>query len=279
MKKPSGKLLLEALCNLFCSSKSNMVQYLIGSSGNLFETSQSHRNLLDLVEKMIELSSNILDANNVYSGVELLLLDNRLVLSLIDLLNSIQSNIFFKLKTCLSKLYSQPESQVYENATRFVLDYAGLLIEKSRYLIEKNTSSSPSNSFLIDCFFTKLVYNFILWLSETLYLFKLSMASKFTKIFISFYELAKLLQKRAKVLEFILFYIMALYITISFFLKIEESEKCLKTWTFDSKNKCSIFDLVINYSFPLATRFVIEFDPSSVLVFSESSTEYGYEIK
>lgn len=199
LKKPSGKLLLEALCNLFCSSKSNMVQYLIGSSGNLFETSQSHRNLLDLVEKMIELSSNILDANNVYSGVELLLLDNRLVLSLIDLLNSIQSNIFFKLKTCLSKLYSQPESQVYENATRFVLDYAGLLIEKSRYLIEKNTSSSPSNSFLIDCFFTKLVYNFILWLSETLYLFKLSMASKFTKIFISFYELAKLLQKRAKV--------------------------------------------------------------------------------
>lgn len=184
LNKPSGKLLFEALCNLFCSnSKSNMVAYLMGGN-NCFETRDSHISLLSLIEKMIRLSSS-LDLSGGGSTEDSL--ENRLIQSLIGLLNSIQSSLLFKVKECGSEKKQVSVNLCGDNAAVFVHDYADFLIKKSQYLLSRHTATS----FLLNCFFSKLVYNFILWLGEIPSFIKLNMATKFTEILISFYDLSK----------------------------------------------------------------------------------------
>lgn len=252
LKKTSGKLLFEAFCNLFCLNRSNMVQYLIkGSSRNssqrssstvIFETSDSHKPIIELVEKMLSLSANLEEGE----------LENRLIVSLVDLLDSIQSNLLYKVRESLAA----QSSRHARTATQFVDDYARLLIDKSREFIQRRRNTNEIGFFL-NYLFTKLVYNFVLWLNEILGLLKLTSSVKFTNILISLFELVKSLNS-----------IIPSPLTAS-----DSVEKCLRTWTFNSKHKNQIFDLIVNYNYPLANRFVIDFEPTSTLAFSESSPE------
>lgn len=193
LSKPSGKLLFEALCNLFSSNRSNMVQYLIGGrtgasskrqSSFIFDTTDLQKPLIELVEKMLRLSASLDDSGSSSINREL---ENRLIASLIDLLDSIQSNLFYKVRQTLVKTTT---AHVHHTSTRFVHDYARLLIDKSeQFLTRFSNSSRTEMSFFLQHFFTKLVHNFVLWLNEILPLFKLATSTTFTSILISFYEL------------------------------------------------------------------------------------------
>lgn len=193
LSKPSGKLLFEALCNLFSSNRSNMVQYLIGDrtgtssqrqSSFVFDTTDSLKPLIELVEKILRLSANLDDNSSDSINREL---ENRLIASLIDLLDSIQSNLFYKVRQTLAKTTT---AHVHQTSTRFVHDYARLLIDKGEEFLTKFSKSSRTEmSFSLQHFFTKLVHNFVLWLNEILPLFKLATSVTFTSILISFYQL------------------------------------------------------------------------------------------
>lgn len=62
-------------------------------------------------------------------------------------------------------------------------------------------------------------------------------------------------------------------ITISFLFKPAEEEKVLKTWTFNSKLRSHQSDIQIDYTYPMATRFVIEFDSNCHLSTSVASID------
>jgi hypothetical protein len=49
----------------------------------------------------------------------------------------------------------------------------------------------------------------------------------------------------------------------------------LKSWTFNSKSRSTIFDLNLDYSYPLASKFIIIFDSNSLLSSAnENNSEY-----
>lgn len=53
-----------------------------------------------------------------------------------------------------------------------------------------------------------------------------------------------------------------------------KEEKLLKTWNFNSKTKSTLFEINVDYSYPLANKFIIEFDPNSLLsMTNENSSE------
>lgn len=194
LSKSSGKLLFEAFCNLFCSNRSNMIQHLVGAGRSVFEAKDSHKSVLELIEKIIELSFKL---NEQVVQVETTgEVANKLIVSLVDLLNSIQSNLFFKAKECLStsrRHYLDETSREYENNLNGFLEaYVRLLIAKSRLLLMSTNNAKEKNTILhLKCFFNKLLYNLVLWLSEIFGMLKLTLATKFVQMLIELHELVK----------------------------------------------------------------------------------------
>ena len=261
LKRPSTKLLLEAFCNLFCSNKSNLIQHF-NKSPNMFDNSNDCKKIISLIDKIIRLylniNSNITEVEQENS-INSITKQNCLIMSLNNLLNSIQSHIFYSIKEQLNKLSENSElnvldSQIGANLKNFVVSYSKLLIEKCNQIIDLNERGSnlvKSNQ----TFFTKIIYHFILWLNEIFNKLDLITSTYIFEILIDFHTtLAKLEM-------------------IFDGDKSEEIEKTLKTWVFNSKLKSTITDVITDYSYPLANRFVIEFDPNSNLATSENNSE------
>jgi hypothetical protein len=183
LSKASGKLLFEAFCSLFCSNKTNIIQHLITEGKSVFDSCLDLRKILELLEKMIRLSFRLNESASVHLD------ERKLVTSLVDLIDSIQSSLFYNMRECLLKsnnsaaAYDQPESSV-ANLLNFLQDYTKLLVAKSEILFKSSTKLN--SAFNMKNFFTKLVYNFILWLAEIFPLLTCSVCTSFIQVLIHF---------------------------------------------------------------------------------------------
>jgi hypothetical protein len=93
-------------------------------------------------------------------------------------------------------------------------------------------------------FSTKVMYTFVLWLSELFPALDLPTCCTLVESLVAFHH--AILQAEKFVEEE----------------RPAEEEKVLRTWKFNSKLHNNQSDIHIAYSYPMATRFVIEFDPT-----------------
>jgi len=257
LKRPSTKLLFEAFCNLFCSNKSNLIQHL-NKSSKMFDDSNDCKKMINLIEQIMNLSF-VLNENSSKEQLENTSdQQDNLISALNNLLISMQSFLFYTIKEQLSKL-DKTNSKIEINIKNFVIEYTLLLMKKSTQIINK--FSTTSSDTFDDKKFRKsynlsMFYNFVLWLIEIFNKLDLVTCTNLVETLIDFYkEIEEIIQKAYKND------------------KHEETEKVLKTWTFNSKTKSSMSDVSIDYNYPLANRFIIEFDASSNLINSDPVSE------
>jgi hypothetical protein len=257
LKRPSTKLLFEAFCNLFCSNKSNLIQHL-NKSSKMFDDSNDCKKMINLIEQIMNLSF-VLNENSSKEQLENTSdQQDNLISALNNLIISMQSFLFYTIKEQLSKL-DKTNSKIEINIKNFVIEYTLLLMKKSTQILHK--FSSTSSEAFDDKKFRKfynlsMFYNFVLWLIEIFNKLDLVTCTNLVETLIDFYkEIEEIIQKAYKND------------------KHEETEKVLKTWTFNSKTKSSMSDVSIDYNYPLANRFIIEFDSSSNLLNSDPVSE------
>ena len=185
----STHFLFEAFCNLYCLNKSLLLKYLLNDATNMFESLSCCTEALNFVDKLITFSFFLTDSLHRLNE------ENKLINALNDLLNSIQSNIFYNVKEHLARFETQraaaadavmssatakTNSLVEANIQTFLLDYARLIIAKSNQLISKLLEKrkhfdsinvlklfvTPAETLKLKNFLNKTVNNFVLWLSE-----------------------------------------------------------------------------------------------------------------
>jgi hypothetical protein len=194
----STQLLFEAFCNLYCINKSLLLKHLINDSVNMFESWDRCNEAICFVDKLIKFSFFLNDSLNSTNVTKSSQNDtNKLINAVNDLLNSIQSSIFFTIQSQLIKLETLKSaangateiSKIETNIQNFLINYTNLIYEKSNFVINKiqekrktaecltqqqvpigSKLHSPIAN-LIEClklknFLNKTVYNFVLWLSE-----------------------------------------------------------------------------------------------------------------
>lgn len=195
----STQLLFEAFCNLFCMDKYSLVKYLINNSENLFETSDSCNETINFIDKLIKFGFFLNRSKET---------DDKLIIALNELLNSIQSNIFFCMKEQLVLLKSSNSENstntankshsdvdlVENNIKKFLLDYSNLVVEKGTHIINSilendKTNISFKDNLRLKNYLTKIIYNFVLWLSELFNQLDLSVCTKINRILIHFHHL------------------------------------------------------------------------------------------
>lgn len=253
-QKTSTKLIFEAFCNLFCTNKTNLIQNLLTTnSTNMFESESDCSKIIDLIDKIIRMGF-FLNGNEKVDNTEEINQQDRLLNALNELLNSIQSHLYYNIKESLDKMNSK--SVISLNINSFVTTYAQLLIEKCKEII----NLVLNNQFMIEKFqnfLNKIIYNFVLWLTEIFNQLDTNTCTNLVEILIDFHKLFLKIQGSLDQDD----------------LESTENEKVLKTWTFNSKSRSTITDISIQYSYPLANKFIIEFDANSSLPSNESSSE------
>lgn len=197
LKKTSTKLLFEAFCNLFCSNKLSIIQHLSKSENN-FENYHDQKQILSLLDKLIDLSFSLNNDFKIDKTDE-----DRLVFALCKLINSIQSNMFFNIREKLIKNAKNSnkdcifENLFNKNISEFLVDYTKLIIEKNFFLIEKIRSFHSDNKliennlFKLKQFYNKIVYNFFLWLSEIFDQLDLNTCTNILTLLVDFHKSIK----------------------------------------------------------------------------------------
>jgi len=147
----STHIIFEAFCRLFAANKALLVNHS-------FDSWEACANTLTLVDTLISFCFFLGDASDTSSP--------KLLNPLNDLLNSIQSNVFFKVQQKLGAT-----DLARDNVQRFILQYAALVINKcnqvTRSLMTDKRKQAPNNNKAkLKTYLNKIVYNFILWLSE-----------------------------------------------------------------------------------------------------------------
>ena len=201
----STYILFEAFCNLFCQDKTMYLRHLVKNIDNLFENWSDCTEALDLIEKLISFSfylNDTIKANNKQRE------NMTLIKSLNDLLNSIQSSIFYNLKQRLQQINGQNQSdtdtelKLKSNIYNFVLNFTSLIINKSgtliKSLLEKRKSLdqmtslksviTTTESLKLKNFLNKTVYNFMLWLGQVYSDLDLSTCTEITEKLIGFHS-------------------------------------------------------------------------------------------
>lgn len=198
----STHILFEAFCHLFCLNKSLLMKYLYKNPTSMFENWQDCEETLEFIEKLIcfsfFLNDSLLTSQKQFDNL-------KLIRSLNELLNSFQSNVFFKIKEQLVKLSENrldPRAiGVRDNIQNFFVKYTRLIIEKcgecSRGFMEKRkcvdpvtglkTIVSPSESMKWKNFLNRIVYNYVLWLSEVFDELDLGICSLLVEMLLGFH--------------------------------------------------------------------------------------------
>jgi hypothetical protein len=131
---------------------------------------------------------------------------DRLLNALNELLNSIQSHVFFSIKKqldltssssngCEKASLSERSRVTLNNINTFVISYSKLLIDKSEEIINlilKNKELVMANRMMLaklKCFFNKIVYNYVLWLIEINSQLELETCTSLAQILIEFHNL------------------------------------------------------------------------------------------
>ena len=180
----STHFLFEAFCHLYCLNKSLLLKYLLNNETNMFENLSCCNEVLNFVDKLITSSFFLTDSLHKLNE------ENKLVNALNELLNSIQSNIFYNAKEHLGRFETadavmtaaavKTKSLVEANIQTFLLDYTRLIIAKSNQVIAKLLEKrkhidsinvlklfvTPTEALKLKNFLNKTVNNFVLWLSE-----------------------------------------------------------------------------------------------------------------
>ena len=194
-------MLFEAFCNLFCLDKYILVKYLINSSENLFESSINCNETINFIDKLIKFGFFL---NDSYSEET----DDKLIIALNDLLNSLQSNILYCMKeqlACIKSLNSNNTNldieTVENNIRKFILDYSNLIIDKGTAIIDsilehsKTIDISSKDNLRLKSYLTKIIYNYILWLSELFNQLDLNTCTKIFEILLHFHKKISLIEK------------------------------------------------------------------------------------
>lgn len=192
-KRQSTQLLFEAFCNLFCLDKYILVKYLVNNSENLFENTLNCNETLNFIDKLIKFGFFLNDSAAQHK-------DGKLIYALNDLLNSIQSNLFYCMKEQLINLKNSKQvnindessSLIESNIQKFILDYANLVIDKGAHIINTTSTSSKEN---LKNYLTKIIYNFILWLSELFNQLDLNLCTQILEILLRFHKLLSSAEK------------------------------------------------------------------------------------
>ena len=259
LKRPSTKLLFEAFCNLFSSNKSNLIQHLNKSSSQImYEDSNDCKKMIYLIEKIMNLSfvlnESLLKEAPIENAPDR---QDNLINAVNNLLISIQSFFFYTIKEQLENNHDKTKSHMEKNIKDFVAEYTLLLMKKSTQIIKKFASyESFEEKNFRKSYNLSLFYNFVLWLIEIFNKLDLVTCTNLVETLIDFYkEIECIIQERFKSD------------------KHGETEKVLKTWTFNSKTKSSMSDVSMDYNYPLANCFIIDFDSNSNLINSDPVSE------
>ena len=83
---------------------------------------------------------------------------------------------------------------VENNIKKFLLDYSNLVVEKGTHIINSilendKTNISFKDNLRLKNYLTKIIYNFVLWLSELFNQLDLSVCTKINRILIHFHHL------------------------------------------------------------------------------------------
>ena len=286
LERESTKLLFEALCSMFAQKKQSLIQHFVKNvnASGLFENEQTDLiEIIRFMDRLIELYFVMCELNEPGSAV---------IKSLQELLNAMQSFLFYAYKDhLLTNLTASGEAHfdnaqllvdvghAGKNATRFLTDYVKLLISKCGKLADMvffaGGAIRPRAVDHLKLFFKNFIYNFLLWFSELFAHLDVAVADEFVKTLIDFHKMVSLIQvclneEKVNFCEVKLFDSIRI-IRILLFSKLNEEERPLCAWMFNSKLRSTISDVLIEYNYPLASRFVVEFDPTSNIVFNEST--------
>ncbi|CAF0766591.1 unnamed protein product [Brachionus calyciflorus] len=261
LKRVSNQILFEAFCKQFSKNKLALMQY-ITKNQNIYENCSDLSQIVLFQEKLLNLCFSLDSDVNHETETKIVQIAN-------VLLNSIQSNVLYNIRSRLnSKIIDRNcifENIMLKNINSFIYEYTGLLIRQSDFLIESlnkcNEEEKSKIALKLKELYGGLLYSFVLWLKEILDSLDMEFCTNLVKFLIDFY-----------------ISIQSLFIEHFADDKKFENEKLLKTWTFNSKTKNSLLDMTIDYSYPLARRFVIDFDTNSNLIFTESSEITTYSL-
>lgn len=204
-KHQSTQLLFEAFCNLFCLDKYALVKYLLNSTGNLFESAENCRETIQFVDKLIKFGFFLNESKET---------DDKLTVALNDLLNSIQSNVFYCMKEQLVYLQGlkadhllaakSPNLNVNDadlvdnNIRKFLIEYADLVVAKGVQTIESILTncqqmhgvdeSALRENLRLRNYLTKIIYNLVLWLSELFGHLDFNVCTKIIEILLNFHK-------------------------------------------------------------------------------------------
>ncbi len=212
-QKPSIKLAFESLCNLFTSDKQSLIQHLT-KSDNLFDDEKQNTvpcdlnslnnfmcKIIKLILKMFKIQSDD-DVNNSCGIVN----------ALNALARSIQNFLFFKIREFLikkeeklSSATNQPSSfaihseQIKSNITNFLYDYIKLIMCQQDDFYELKNAKWLLFYFI--GFFKRFADEFIQWMREIYPLLDVNVATKMTKVFITFFCILKKLDTALKAIN------------------------------------------------------------------------------
>lgn len=174
----STHILFESFCDLYSKNKTLLIKHLVKNSTNMFESWSDCNELLNFIDKLIRFSFLLNDSVIFKASADK---NTKLTSSTTDLLNAIQSYIFYKMKEQLSKVKNLVAPVVREHIQRFIIKLAGLLIENSNVLTKSlldkrktkellalgfKSAITPFELMKFRNYSNKIVYNFVLWLSE-----------------------------------------------------------------------------------------------------------------
>jgi hypothetical protein len=215
LKRESTKILFEAFCALFTVKKHLIVQSFVKPGIGLFENETSQlSDLVKFIDTLIELQHSLL----CIPGNE------DIVRALCDLLNSIQSYLFYSVK---EHLVNHPAAGIHQhhldgldnvklaveaemanrNLNQFLISYMNLMVNKSEFLVcfvrffDNTCDKNRLVLTRVDMFFKNFVYHFVLWLSEILKDLDVTVATEIATTLVSFHKLLSELDKYCLVEE------------------------------------------------------------------------------
>lgn len=196
----STHILFESFCHLYTNNKTMLIKHLVKNSTNMFESWQDCSELFNFIDKLIRFSflmnDSVIFKNNTDKNI-------MLTRSLTDLLNAIQSYIFYKMKEQLSRDKNLVAHVVRENIQRLVVKLTGLMLENSsvltKSLLDKRKAKelmalglksaiTPVELMKLRNYLNKVVYNFVLWLSEVFDQLDLETCTRLTEALVGFHS-------------------------------------------------------------------------------------------
>ena len=268
----SNRLIFESFCHLFGANKTNLIQHLAKSSSSIFERADDCTRVLALIQTIVNMivamhsdaaaaaasSHSHSHSHSDSSSDE----RSKLLAALTQLLDSIQSHVLYRVKQQLNnnKTNSSRSGEMDKrtNAELFTLSYVKLLMASSKAMIGNN-STQLARVRMMAAFLHKIMYNLTLWLTDIAPLLELARATQLAELLLDLHRLLGLHQSHVTTRHCVA---AAASDDGEDGEQEDEEERLLHTWTFSSKTRSSITDLTVQYGWPLATRFLVHFEPA-----------------